>query len=185
MKPGPALRRPAAARGHRPRDHQGAEGAADGRAAVAPWTPGCARRCAPRSCACTASISSTIIYVTHDQVEAMTMSTRVAVMDAGPGAADRRRRGRSSAGPRTSTVATFIGTPAMNIVPAAVVTTPARTGHRAARAADPGGTAPPRGLAGAEAGGGGDPAAGAATGAARAGADPRARVPARAAGARG
>ena len=28
-------------------------------------------------------ISSTIIYVTHDQVEAMTMSTRVAVMDQG------------------------------------------------------------------------------------------------------
>ena len=30
----PALRRPAAARGHRPGDHQGAEGAADGRAAL-------------------------------------------------------------------------------------------------------------------------------------------------------
>src|SRR6185295_6041583 len=68
-------------------------------------------------------ISSTIIYVTHDQVEAMTMSTRVAVMDQGrvlqiapPRELFRR--------PADITVATFIGTPAMNIIPATVVTTP-------------------------------------------------------------
>jgi len=68
-------------------------------------------------------ISATIIYVTHDQVEAMTMSTRVAVMDQGralqidpPRVIFRR--------PADITVATFIGTPAMNIIPAAVVTTP-------------------------------------------------------------
>jgi multiple sugar transport system ATP-binding protein len=68
-------------------------------------------------------ISSSIIYVTHDQVEAMTMSTRVAVMDQGrvlqiapPRELFRR--------PGDVTVATFIGTPAMNIIPAAVVTTP-------------------------------------------------------------
>ncbi len=67
-------------------------------------------------------ISATIIYVTHDQVEAMTMSTRVAVMDQG--------RALQVDAPRTIfrrpadvTVATFIGTPAMNIIPAAVVTT--------------------------------------------------------------
>jgi multiple sugar transport system ATP-binding protein len=66
--------------------------------------------------------SSTIIYVTHDQVEAMTMSTRVAVMDLGralqvdpPRTLFRR--------PADVTVATFIGTPAMNIIPAAVVMT--------------------------------------------------------------
>ena len=69
-------------------------------------------------------ISATIIYVTHDQVEAMTMSTRVAVMDHG--------QARQIDPPRTIfrhpsdvTVATFIGTPAMNIVPAAVVVTDA------------------------------------------------------------
>ena len=69
-------------------------------------------------------ISATIIYVTHDQVEAMTMSTRVAVMDQGralqidpPRVIFRR--------PADVTVATFIGTPAMNIIPAAVVPTPA------------------------------------------------------------
>ena len=68
-------------------------------------------------------ISATIIYVTHDQVEAMTMSTRVAVMDQG--------RALQIAPPRelfqrpaAMTVATFIGTPAMNIIPATVVTTP-------------------------------------------------------------
>jgi multiple sugar transport system ATP-binding protein len=68
-------------------------------------------------------ISSTIIYVTHDQVEAMTMSTRVAVMDQGRALqiAPPRELFRR---PADITVATFIGTPAMNIVPATVVTTP-------------------------------------------------------------
>ena len=67
-------------------------------------------------------ISATIVYVTHDQVEAMTMSTRVAVMDQG--------QARQVAPPRTifrhpadMTVATFIGTPAMNVLPAAIVGT--------------------------------------------------------------
>jgi multiple sugar transport system ATP-binding protein len=67
------------------------------------------------------AISSTIVYVTHDQVEAMTMSTRLAVMDRGavlqvdaPRTVFRH--------PRDQTVATFIGTPAMNVLPAAVVT---------------------------------------------------------------
>jgi ABC-type sugar transport system ATPase subunit len=68
-------------------------------------------------------ISSTIIYVTHDQVEAMTMSTRVAVMDQGRALqiAPPRELFRR---PADMTVATFIGTPAMNIIPAIVVTTP-------------------------------------------------------------
>jgi len=68
-------------------------------------------------------LSATIVYVTHDQVEAMTMSTRVAVMDQGrtlqidpPRVIFRR--------PADMTVATFIGTPAMNVIPVAVVTTP-------------------------------------------------------------
>jgi multiple sugar transport system ATP-binding protein len=66
------------------------------------------------------AISSTIVYVTHDQVEAMTMSTRLAVMDRGavlqvdaPRTVFRH--------PHNRTVATFIGTPAMNVLPAAVV----------------------------------------------------------------
>ncbi|HUM14115.1 MAG TPA: ABC transporter ATP-binding protein [Candidatus Nitrosotalea sp.] len=68
-------------------------------------------------------ISSTVIYVTHDQVEAMTMSTRVAVMDQGRALqiAPPRELFRR---PADITVATFIGTPAMNIIPTTVVTTP-------------------------------------------------------------
>jgi multiple sugar transport system ATP-binding protein len=67
-------------------------------------------------------ISSTIIYVTHDQIEAMTMSTRVAVMDQGRALqiAPPRELFRR---PANVTVATFIGTPAMNIIPATVVET--------------------------------------------------------------
>src|SRR5690606_9200835 len=65
-------------------------------------------------------ISATIIYVTHDQVEAMTMSTRLAVMDAGRAIQIDPPRVIFDA-PENKTVATFIGTPAMNIVPAAIV----------------------------------------------------------------
>ena len=36
-----------------------------------------------RSRSCTTSSSKTIVYVTHDQIEAMTMATRIAVMDGG------------------------------------------------------------------------------------------------------
>jgi multiple sugar transport system ATP-binding protein len=67
-------------------------------------------------------LAATIVYVTHDQVEAMTMSTRVAVMDQGRALQidpPRRLFGR----PADMTVATFIGTPAMNIIPVAVATT--------------------------------------------------------------
>ena len=65
-------------------------------------------------------ISATIIYVTHDQVEAMTMSTRLAVMDAGAAVQIDPPRVIFDA-PESKTVATFIGTPAMNIVPADIV----------------------------------------------------------------
>jgi multiple sugar transport system ATP-binding protein len=67
-------------------------------------------------------ISSTIIYVTHDQVEAMTMSTRVAVMDQGRALQVAPPR-ELFARPTDVTVATFIGTPAMNIIPASVLIT--------------------------------------------------------------
>ena len=69
-------------------------------------------------------IQATIIYVTHDQVEAMTMSTRLAMMQAGrPLQIDRPRTVFSR--PRSEAVATFIGTPAMNVLDAELVTGPA------------------------------------------------------------
>jgi alpha-glucoside transport system ATP-binding protein len=63
---------------------------------------------------------STMIYVTHDQVEAMTLATRIVVLN---------KRGIEQVGtplelyekPVNKFVATFIGSPAMNILPAKVV----------------------------------------------------------------
>ena len=46
-------------------------------------TPACASRCASRSPSCTTSLDATMIYVTHDQVEAMTLADRIVVLDAG------------------------------------------------------------------------------------------------------
>jgi multiple sugar transport system ATP-binding protein len=64
-------------------------------------------------------LRTTTIYVTHDQVEAMTMGHRIAVMKAG----DIEQVGTPLEvyqRPATLFVAGFIGTPPMNFVPAAV-----------------------------------------------------------------
>jgi multiple sugar transport system ATP-binding protein len=60
-------------------------------------------------------VKSTMVFVTHDQVEAMTMATRIIVMNKGqveqvgtPMEIYRR--------PATKFVATFVGTPAMNVL---------------------------------------------------------------------
>jgi len=65
-------------------------------------------------------LRTTTIYVTHDQVEAMTMGDRIAVMKGGvlqqigtPEEVYTR--------PANVFVATFIGSPAMNVVPAAAI----------------------------------------------------------------
>ncbi|HEV2559473.1 MAG TPA: sn-glycerol-3-phosphate import ATP-binding protein UgpC [Microvirga sp.] len=65
------------------------------------------------------SLGVTSIYVTHDQVEAMTLSDKLVVMNAGqieqvgtPAEVYRR--------PQTRYVATFIGSPPMNILPGEV-----------------------------------------------------------------
>jgi ABC-type sugar transport system ATPase subunit len=62
-------------------------------------------------------LEATILYVTHDQVEAMTMGTRVAVMNAGT----LQQIGTPQevySRPETVFVARFIGTPPMNVLPA-------------------------------------------------------------------
>jgi multiple sugar transport system ATP-binding protein len=60
-------------------------------------------------------LKQTIVYVTHDQIEAMTMATRIAVMDKGViqqiGTPDEIYET-----PRNLFVARFIGSPAMNIL---------------------------------------------------------------------
>jgi multiple sugar transport system ATP-binding protein len=73
-------------------------------------------------------LKSTIVYVTHDQIEAMTMATKIAVMDAGViqqfGTPD-----EIYSNPRNLFVAGFIGSPAMNLRQGTIN---ARNGHLAA-----------------------------------------------------
>jgi multiple sugar transport system ATP-binding protein len=65
-------------------------------------------------------LGTTTIYVTHDQVEAMTMGHRIAVLSAG----ELQQVGTPEelyTNPRNTFVAGFIGSPSMNLVPAAVL----------------------------------------------------------------
>src|SRR5438128_6654747 len=69
-------------------------------------------------------LRATMLYVTHDQTEAMTLGDRIVVLNAGqvqqldtPLETYRR--------PRNTFVAGFIGSPAMNLLPGAVVRDPA------------------------------------------------------------
>ncbi len=64
-------------------------------------------------------LGTTIVYVTHDQIEAMTLSTRIAVMNGGYV----QQLGTPQEiydAPANIFVATFMGSPAMNVVPAKV-----------------------------------------------------------------
>jgi multiple sugar transport system ATP-binding protein len=64
-------------------------------------------------------LGTTTIYVTHDQVEAMTMGDRIAVMNAGElQQLDTPQNLYET--PANRFVATFIGSPAMNVFPATV-----------------------------------------------------------------
>jgi multiple sugar transport system ATP-binding protein len=65
-------------------------------------------------------LQTTFIYVTHDQVEAMTMGTRIAVMKEGVlQQIDTPQRLYDR--PVNTFVATFIGSPAMNLIPGELV----------------------------------------------------------------
>lgn len=69
------------------------------------------------------SLGTTFIYVTHDQTEAMTMGTRIAVMNHGVlQQADTPERLYDH--PANQFVAGFIGTPQMNFFPAYLETSP-------------------------------------------------------------
>jgi multiple sugar transport system ATP-binding protein len=66
------------------------------------------------------TLEVTTLYVTHDQVEAMTMGTRVAVLDKGRlQQVDTPQRIYDA--PRNLFVATFMGSPAMNLLPGTLV----------------------------------------------------------------
>ena len=64
-------------------------------------------------------LGATFIYVTHDQVEAMTMSDRVAMMDSGS-VLQLGTPSQLYEKPASLKVAQFIGSPAINLLPAAV-----------------------------------------------------------------
>ena len=69
---------------------------------------------------------STMIYVTHDQVEAMTLATRIVVL-AGGGIAQVGSPLELYERPENEFVAQFIGSPAMNLLPGKIVGTGAQT----------------------------------------------------------
>ncbi|MBL8701415.1 MAG: sn-glycerol-3-phosphate ABC transporter ATP-binding protein UgpC, partial [Alphaproteobacteria bacterium] len=73
------------------------------------------------------TIRTTSVYVTHDQVEAMTLADRLIVMNAGH-AEQIGSPLEVYAKPATTFVASFIGAPAMNLLPARVAGAMARVG---------------------------------------------------------
>jgi len=75
--------------------------------------------------------NSTMVYVTHDQVEAMTLATRIVVL-AGGGISQVGAPLELYEKPQNEFVAQFIGSPAMNLLPGEVVETGARTRVRLA-----------------------------------------------------
>ena len=77
----PAFGRPAPARRHRPRDRQGAAAVPVRRAAVQPRRRAARRAPGSNSPSCTSGFGTTMIFVTHDQVEAMTLADRIVVMN--------------------------------------------------------------------------------------------------------
>jgi alpha-glucoside transport system ATP-binding protein len=79
---------------------------------------------------------STMIYVTHDQVEAMTLATRIVVL-ANKGIAQVGAPLELYERPNSEFVAQFIGSPSMNLLPGEIVGTGAQTMIRM----DGGGTA--------------------------------------------
>jgi multiple sugar transport system ATP-binding protein len=64
-------------------------------------------------------LGATIVYVTHDQIEAMTLATRIAVMKGGV----LQQLGTPAEvynTPANTFVATFMGSPSMNLIPACI-----------------------------------------------------------------
>ena len=70
-------------------------------------------------------LKTTMVYVTHDQVEAMTLADRIVVLNGG-GVEQVGKPMELYERPRNLFVAGFIGSPKMNLLPAEVVTVSAR-----------------------------------------------------------
>ena len=72
-------------------------------------------------------LNATIVYVTHDQVEAMTLASRIVVLTVGQGIGQVGTPLDLYERPENEFVAQFIGSPAMNLLPGEVVGTGAET----------------------------------------------------------
>ena len=87
-------------------------------------------------------LGATILYVTHDQIEAMTMADRIGVHRGRQAAAARARRARSTSRPASVAVARRLGSPPINLLPmgALPAASAGRRRHagRAARGRQPG-----------------------------------------------
>ena len=70
---------------------------------------------------------STMIYVTHDQVEAMTLASRIVVLTVGEGIGQVGTPLELYQRPENEFVAQFIGSPAMNLLPGEIIGTGAQT----------------------------------------------------------
>ena len=70
---------------------------------------------------------STMIYVTHDQVEAMTLATRIVVLTVGQGIGQVGTPLELYERPENEFVAQFIGSPAMNLIPGTITGTGKQT----------------------------------------------------------
>ena len=86
-----------------------------------------------------ARLGITFVYVTHDQVEAMTMSDRISMMDSGR-ILQLGTPAELYEHPQNVKVASFIGSPAINLLPARVLTPVDQRGgyRRGARAGEKG-----------------------------------------------
>ncbi|MCU0905196.1 MAG: sn-glycerol-3-phosphate ABC transporter ATP-binding protein UgpC [Tabrizicola sp.] len=71
--------------------------------------------------------NSTMIYVTHDQVEAMTLASRIVVLTVGQGIGQVGTPLELYERPENEFVAQFIGSPAMNLIPGEITGTGAVT----------------------------------------------------------
>ncbi len=71
--------------------------------------------------------NSTMIYVTHDQVEAMTLASRIVVLTVGQGIGQVGTPLELYERPENEFVAQFIGSPAMNLMPGEIIGTGATT----------------------------------------------------------
>ena len=86
-------------------------------------------------------LGATIVYVTHDQIEAMTLATRIAVMKAASCSSSARPK-EIYENPADLFVAGFMGSPSMNLIPARLVEANGGLGVEVTRADGPPATLP-------------------------------------------